>query len=517
MIRNHIIKIRKNILAPEKYFGGKRKLGVAAASAILICGAVLWLAMPLPQNYETEIPKRAKSYTAEIIACGYDPEKGAAIEIRFKPGQLALAELPEYKIEEITSQAKTRATFEDISRLDGDFDWAQIAANPMIDSIDYIIDGKILILDIYRRGPYLGAKAETSGSSLAIILPAAGEKNYPVISNQKPARESFAFPMRHTIAFEAVLRAPLATAMVFINEKPVSFRQEEIAPGEYRFSFEQDIEIDKEYTVKTIIGDRENRAAVDSWSFMGQIPSAAILGKDRFKYLGWWGQINANGVAVRQDASAFSEKLGTFSTANRVKVIKEVFGEWINGKNLWYQIDGGAYPEAYVFSEFVTPMAQPVAPENFTIPEEVAENEKWIDVDLAKKILTLLEYDRPVFSTYIAPGREENPTKTGTYRIWYKLVKAEMRGGPPLHSYVYHLKNIPWVMYYNYDYAIHGTYWHDKFGMPQSAGCTNMTQGDAKFIFENTLPALTEGQKEAFSRDKPNVGYGTGTVVYNHY
>jgi Uncharacterized protein conserved in bacteria len=322
--------------------------------------------------------------------------------------------------------------------------------------------------------------------------------------------------MRHTIVFEAVLRAPLATATVFINEKPVSFRQEEIAPGEYRFSFEQDIEIDKEYTVKTIIGDRENRTAVDSWNFMGQIPSAAILGKDRFKYLGWWGQINTNGVAVRQGASAFSEKLGTFSTANRVKVIKEVFGEWINGKNLWYQIDGGAYPEAYVFSEFITPMAQPVAPENFTIPDEVAENENGL-MSIWQKILTLFEYDRPIFSTYIAPGREENPTKTGTYRIWYKLVKAEMQGGPPLHTYAYHLKNIPWVMYYNYDYAIHGTYWHDKFGMPQSAGCTNMTQGDAKFIFENTLPELAEGQEEAFSRDKPNVGYGTGTVVYNHY
>jgi len=69
-------------------------------------------------------------------------------------------------------------------------------------------------------------------------------------------------------------------------------------------------------------------------------------------------------------------------------------------------------------------------------------------------------------------------------------------------------------MFYNYDYAIHGTYWHDRFGSQQSAGCTNMTQGDAKYIFDNTLPAIPDGKEIVFARDKN--GKGTGTVVYNH-
>ncbi len=197
-------------------------------------------------------------------------------------------------------------------------------------------------------------------------------------------------------------------------------------------------------------------------------------------------------------------------------MIEEVFGQPVDGKSLWYRIDGGMYAGAYIFSDFVTPMTQPEPPAEFIIPEGVRAGEKWLDVDLSKKIMVLFDYDKPVFATYISPGREENPTKPGVYRIWYKLVKDDMQGGPPLHSYRYHLKDIPWVMYYNYDYAIHGTYWHDRFGMPQSAGCTNMTQGDAKFIFENTLPELPEGQGEIFAREKPNVGYGTGTVVYNH-
>jgi len=89
-----------------------------------------------------------------------------------------------------------------------------------------------------------------------------------------------------------------------------------------------------------------------------------------------------------------------------------------------------------------------------------------------------------------------------------------MRGQPPLHNYYYDLKNIPWTMFYNYDYALHGTYWHDKFGTPQSAGCTNMTQGDAKYIFDHTLPLLPQNKESIFARDQNN--NGTGTIVYNH-
>jgi len=515
MIKRSVKKIRVKIIAAKNNFGIKWKFGVGATSAVLICGIIWWLALPLPQNYETEIPKRPKSYSAKIVSCGCQEETGAIIELEFRADQPALASLPEYEIEEITDQAKTRVIFEDISRIESDLDWLQVAGNPLVDSIKYEIDGARLILDIWRQGHYAAAAIETGRNFAKIVLPFAQE-NYPQIASQKPAPDSFAFPMRHTISFEATLSSPLKSAAVFVNEEFISFRQEQIKPDKYLFAFEQEVEIDKEYGIRAIVADQENRVSIATWNFAGQIPSAAILGKDRFQYLGWWGQINANGIAVRQEPAASSEKLGTLSTANRVKVIKETFGEWINQNNLWYQIDGGMYAGAYIFSGFVTPMAQPAPPAEFAIPGEVREGERWIDVDLSKKIMTLFDYDRPIFATYIAPGRDENPTRTGTYRVWYKLAKGDMQGGPPLHSYSYHLKDIPWIMYYNYDYAIHGTYWHDRFGMPQSAGCTNMTQGDAEFIFKNTLPEIPAGKEEVFARERPGIGYGAGTVVHNH-
>ncbi len=87
-----------------------------------------------------------------------------------------------------------------------------------------------------------------------------------------------------------------------------------------------------------------------------------------------------------------------------------------------------------------------------------------------------------------------------------------MRGGIPGTSSYYNLANVPYTMYYYGSYGIHGTYWHDKFGTRQSSGCTNLTQGDAKYIFDLTGPKLTDGLRSVwFSADN------MGTVVYNHY
>lgn len=514
MAHPRIIKVRNKITRFKGRFGWKRKLGVAAASFFLIIGALWWIMLPLPKDHETEIPARPAAYEATPVACECFGRAGNRIRIKFAPETPAQNNIPSYQIEEIAPEGKTIVFFNNISKLNGDFKYEEIIGSPLVDSINYRIDNRQLIVEISRKGNYLPAQIFTDAATATIVLPSATD-DYPLISNQKPSDSSIVYPMQYTVSFEAATKSPLKNATAIFQGKQVNnLKTAQIAPNEYRFSFNQNIETDKEYSVKAIIADQDGRTAVSVWNFSGQIPSAAALGKNRFKYLGWWGQVNANGVAVRKEMTAASEKIGTFSTANRVKVLKEGYGDWIDGKNLWYQIDGGAYPGAYVFSEYITPIEQPQPPQKFAIPESVNIGEKWIDVDLTKKVMTLFDYDKPVFATYIAPGRPENPTQTGIFRVWYKLTKAEMQGGPPLHSYRYHLKNIPWVMYYNYSYAIHGTYWHDKFGTQQSAGCTNMTQGDAKFIFENTLPPISEDKQSAVARGNDNLG--TGTVVFNH-
>jgi lipoprotein-anchoring transpeptidase ErfK/SrfK len=38
-------------------------------------------------------------------------------------------------------------------------------------------------------------------------------------------------------------------------------------------------------------------------------------------------------------------------------------------------------------------------------------------------------------------------------------------------------------MYFDQARALHGTYWHDKFGTPTSRGCVNMSIADAHWLY----------------------------------
>ncbi len=47
------------------------------------------------------------------------------------------------------------------------------------------------------------------------------------------------------------------------------------------------------------------------------------------------------------------------------------------------------------------------------------------------------------------------------------------------------------VRHFHADYGFHGTYWHQKFGQPMSHGCINMTNADAKWLFDWAGPSGT--------------------------
>jgi lipoprotein-anchoring transpeptidase ErfK/SrfK len=114
-------------------------------------------------------------------------------------------------------------------------------------------------------------------------------------------------------------------------------------------------------------------------------------------------------------------------------------------------------------------------------------------------------------ATYIAVGDVKSPTISGAYNVWLKMKKTRMTGAPPLATHVYDLPDVPWVMYYKGSYSVHGTYWHDNFGSQRSAGCTNVTQGDAKFIFDLVNPVIGNLDSIRSTAENP------GTVVNNHY
>ncbi|MFV1857743.1 MAG: L,D-transpeptidase family protein [Anaerolineales bacterium] len=112
-----------------------------------------------------------------------------------------------------------------------------------------------------------------------------------------------------------------------------------------------------------------------------------------------------------------------------------------------------------------------------TDPRELANEGRWIDVDLSEQKVTAYEGGTPVRSFVTSTGTADHPTLTGQFRVYVKLAATDMAGPG------YYLPDVPWTMYYYRGYALHGTYWHDNFGTPMSRGCVNLTIPDAEWLF----------------------------------
>jgi lipoprotein-anchoring transpeptidase ErfK/SrfK len=104
--------------------------------------------------------------------------------------------------------------------------------------------------------------------------------------------------------------------------------------------------------------------------------------------------------------------------------------------------------------------------------------EKWIRVDLSEQVVVAYEEDRPVRAFVISSGLPRTPTVTGEFRIRTKVREQVMYGDG------YYLPGVQWVQYFYQEYSFHGTYWHNNFGNPMSHGCLNMTNADAKWLFD---------------------------------
>jgi lipoprotein-anchoring transpeptidase ErfK/SrfK len=112
-------------------------------------------------------------------------------------------------------------------------------------------------------------------------------------------------------------------------------------------------------------------------------------------------------------------------------------------------------------------------------PEEVVGNgARWIDVDLTNQMVYAYEGDVIVNSFVVSTGTWLTPTVTGKHKIYIKVRVQDMRGPG------YHLKDVPYVMFFQGDYGLHGTYWHNNFGTPMSRGCVNLTIDDAAWLFD---------------------------------
>jgi hypothetical protein len=144
------------------------------------------------------------------------------------------------------------------------------------------------------------------------------------------------------------------------------------------------------------------------------------------------------------------------------------------------------------------------------LPANLRANERWIDIDTSNQSLVAYEGVRPVYATIIASGRRGYETHRGEFRAWVKLATTDMSNAddPDLDTStrVYSVERVPWVIFFHGDQALHGVYWHDRFGTARSHGCVNLAPRDARWIFEWAPPVLPAGWEAVFpTEDEPGL------------
>ncbi len=140
---------------------------------------------------------------------------------------------------------------------------------------------------------------------------------------------------------------------------------------------------------------------------------------------------------------------------------------------------------AELFAE--APMGDNGVPEYPLVPT----GEKWISVDLDHQRAYAWEGDKLLKKFVISSGKARTPTVTGVFRIRAKVSSQTMQGGSVAEGDYYNLPNVQWVQYFYQDYALHGAYWHNRFGTPTSHGCVNLTNADAKWLFDWASPTVS--------------------------
>ncbi|MDJ0736855.1 MAG: L,D-transpeptidase [Nostocaceae cyanobacterium] len=133
-----------------------------------------------------------------------------------------------------------------------------------------------------------------------------------------------------------------------------------------------------------------------------------------------------------------------------------------------------------ILAESNTVNTNPSPTDNSKITETESNQEskrRWIEIDLSEQRLYGWEGKTLIYSFQISGGKPSTPTPKGNFLIGAKYRYNRMRGSD------YDIPNVPYAMYFYKGYAIHGAFWHNKFGTPVSHGCVNLRVNSARKLY----------------------------------
>lgn len=182
---------------------------------------------------------------------------------------------------------------------------------------------------------------------------------------------------------------------------------------------------------------------------------------------------------VREAPEAKAKVVGTLALRSTVEVVEEAG----TAKQRFWKLGEGRFVAAADL-KVVRKIAPPAGV--LTSPEK-----QWIDVDLGEQVMVLYEDTVPVYATMVSTGLKVK-TPRGNYPIWARVLSVTMKN-QQYEDGAYHMARVPWTNFFQTHNAVHGCYWHDRYGHPTSHGCVNTAPLDARYVFEWIKPKLPPG------------------------
>jgi hypothetical protein len=127
--------------------------------------------------------------------------------------------------------------------------------------------------------------------------------------------------------------------------------------------------------------------------------------------------------------------------------------------------------------------SQPLYQQHAPAPPREPAGEKRVEVSLDRQWLYAYEGERLVLDVPVSTGKDGFNTPPGSWRVYAKVPRQTLRGRYNGESW--HVPNVPHIQFYDGNFAIHGVYWHDRFGTGErhSHGCVGIAPADAAELF----------------------------------
>jgi hypothetical protein len=350
---------------------------------------------------------------------------------------------------------------------------------------------------VAMRGARLPALGRASGPGCAAPWYRVHDRGWICGTSVTPSEEAAAAPRYPAVPEGEVTPWPYA----FVREPTIEYRVAGGALEEVRevlkgfgFGVAGTTSFGGQSFLRTAEGNLVPRGMAGITSRLSEFSGVEIVGGRPWP-VGW---VNAR-TAWAYDAPS-KEKKHRVAQADRYEAFEalELSGE---GRRGFVRFDDGAW-----FS-----LADVRVVRDAERPADVGQNERWIDVDLDRQVITAYEGDAPVYATMVSTGRGgKSRTVKGEYRIWSKIAAIAMdnteelieanealelsdAGVPAEEIDPFSLRDVPWTQFFFESFALHGVYWHDAFGNRRSHGCVNLSPRDARWFYDWTEPRMPDG------------------------